>query len=285
MRNHNKVTHAMVRAVSKVDAAALQRMRILDRLGEAIGEAVQALYAQVADAPETGFHFPTGHAAAAQAGYRDEDLAAVPDEVLARFAGVGCPWRAARPQPGARILDLGCGSGTDLFVAADAVGDAGEAVGLDMTPAMVARTRAALERHAVTNARVMQGRMPKFPAELDGPFDLVTSNGALNLVPEKEATLKRIHGLLAPEGRLVLADIALARPPSAACLANAELWAECLVGAFTEDAYLRALEGAGFSDVEVHARRDYFADSPSEATRETARDLGGFAWVVTARRS
>lgn len=267
-----------------MDAAALERLRILDRLGAVIGEAVQELYSAVAAHPDSGFHFPTGREAALQVGYSVEDLEAVPEEVLARFAGVGCPLAVAALVPGDHVLDLGCGAGTDLFVAARRVGPDGRVVGLDMTTGMVEWARAAVERHRIGNVTVVPARMPKFPPDL-GPFDIVVSNGALNLVPEKEMALKRVHALLRPGGRLALADIALQRPPSAACLADANLWAECLVGAFTEEAYLDTLETVGFSDVRVHARHDYFASSPSVATRETARDLGGFAWVVSARRS
>lgn len=270
--------------MGKNDASALARIRILNLLGEEIGRAVQDLYVQVASTPEAGFHFPTGRTAAVAAGYPLEVLKSVPEEVLARFAGVGCPWSAIDLVEGDRVLDLGCGGGTDLFIAARRVGPTGHVYGVDLTPAMVASTQDAIQRERLQNAEVLQARAPHIPDLAGGPVDVVTSNGALNLVPEKEATLRRLHTLLRPGGRLVLSDIALARPPATACLRNAKLWAECLVGAFTEEAYIDALEQAGFSDVVVHDRRDYFSASPSAETRDTARDLGGFAWVLSARR-
>lgn len=268
----------------KPDPAMLERLRILDRLGEEISLAVRELYASLARAPATEFHFPTGAAAARAAGYAEEDLRHVPPSALERFAGVACPWKHERARPGERVLDLGCGAGTDLVIAARSVGDAGAVTGLDLTDAMVAAARATLAEAEIRNGAVVQARAPQLPPA-PAPFDRVISNGVLNLVPDKDGTLRRLHQLLRPGGRLILADIALERPPAAACLARADLWAECLVGAFTEEDYLAALERTGFGEVKVHERRDYFATSPSEETRETARDLGGFAWVVSATRA
>lgn len=265
------------------DPTTLARMRVLDVLGDEIGRAVTNLYRDVADDPSEGYHFPTGRRAAELAGYDEKDLAAVPEGTLARFAGVGCPFRYARPEPGDAVLDLGCGAGTDLFIAAHAVGEQGRVVGVDLTDRMVEAASSALDEAGIGHAEVVQARAPKL--DVSGPFDLVTSNGSLNLVPDKERTLARLHDLLRPGGRLVVADIALTHPPSMACLADAELWAECLVGAYTEERYLEALEAAGFEDVTVHERRDYFQHSPSEKTRETAKDLGAFAWVFEAARS
>lgn len=266
-----------------VDPAALERLRVLDRLGEEISRAVEALYSQVAGSPDDGFHFPTGRRAAELAGYARDDLDALPPEVVARFAGVGCPLPRARLAPGERVLDLGCGAGTDVLLAARRVGPTGSVVGLDLTDGMVRAARAAVDAQRLPNVRIVQARAPDL-SPAGGPFDVVVSNGALNLVPDKRTTLRRVHQLLRPGGRLAFADIALERPPSAACLSSASLWAECLVGAFTEEDYLAALAEAGFVDVEASDQRDYFATSSSEETRETARDLGGFAWVVTARR-
>lgn len=264
------------------DPTMLARMRVLEVLGDEIGRAVTNLYRDVADDPSEGYHFPTGRRAAELAGYDEEDLAKVPDGTLARFAGVGCPFRYARPGSGDAVLDLGCGAGTDLFIAAQAVGKQGRVVGVDLTDRMVEAASSALEDAGIDHAEVVQARAPKL--DVTGRFDMVTSNGSLNLIPDKERTLSRLHDLTRPGGRLAVADIALEHPPSMACLADAELWAECLVGAYTEERYLEALETAGFEDVTVHERRDYFQHSPSEKTRETAKDLGAFAWVIEARR-
>lgn len=264
------------------DPTTLARLRVLEILGDEIGRAVTSLYRDVARDPGQGYHFPTGRRAAELAGYADEDLDKVPDGTLARFAGVACPFEHARPGPGDAVLDLGCGAGTDLFIAAHDVGEEGRVVGVDLTDRMVEEASSALKEAGIGHAEVVQARAPKL--DVAGPFDLVTSNGALNLVPDKEGTLARLRDLVRPGGRVVLADIALTHAPSMACLADAELWAECLVGAYTEERYLDAVQEAGFEEVTVHDRRDYFQHSPSKKTRETAEDLGAFAWVIGARR-
>lgn len=257
-------------------------MRVMELLGEEIGEVVEDLYTSVAREPGQGFHFPTGPKAARLAGYTEDAINSAPDEVVERFAGVGCPLAHADLAEGQAVLDLGSGAGLDVFLAAQAVGPNGRVVGVDLTEDMVEIAGSALAEAGLDHARVVQERAP--PLEVEGPFDRVTSNGVLNLIPDKEQVLDRLHELLRPGGRLVLSDIVLSTPPSIACLSDAELWAECLVGSFTEDEYLQALEDAGFEDVDVRERRDYFQHSASKKTRETAEDLGAFAWVLTAER-
>lgn len=270
-------------SMSGPDTTRLERMRVMDVLGGEIGRVVEELYTSVAREPEKGFHFPTGASAARLVGYPEPWLRTVPDGVVERFAGVGCPLRFATPRQGEAVLDLGSGSGTDVFVAAGHVGPTGRVVGVDLTESMVELARGALKKAGVEHASIVRTRAPKLKVE--GPFDLVTSNGVLNLIPDKEAVLDRLHGLLAPDGRLVLSDIALTHAPSIACLSDAELWAECLVGAFTREEYIEAVKEAGFEDVTVQEEWDYFQHSDSKKTRETAEDLGAFAWVITARRA
>lgn len=265
-----------------VDTTRLARMRVMELLGEEIGDVVEELYTTVASQPDKGFHFPTGPEAARLAGYPKAAIASIPEEVVERFAGVGCPLAYVDLEEGQRVLDLGSGAGMDVFLAAHRVGPTGRVVGVDLTEDMVEIAEGALEAAGVDHASVVQGRAP--PLDVEGLFDVVTSNGVLNLIPDKEAVLERLHELLVPGGRLVLSDIALSRSPSIACLSDAELWAECLVGAFTDEKYLQAVEDAGFADVTVEMRHDYFQHSESAKTRETAEDLGAFAWVITARR-
>ncbi len=272
--------HFMVMATP--DSTSLDRMRVLDRLGAEIGRAVSELYTQVASDPHEPFHFPTGREAALLAGYAPVDLDEAPLPMVERFAGVGCPLPNAGLRAGDNVLDIGCGAGLDLWLSARQVGPQGNAVGIELTAAMAKTARDAMHESGVRNARVVEARAPKF--QVDGPFDLITSNGVLNLIPEKERTLERLHALLRPGGTLTVADIVLARPPAVACLADAKLWAECLVGAYTEEAYVKALKDAGFTDLKIHSRRDYFSHSSSKKTRETAQDLGASAWELSARR-
>lgn len=264
------------------DPTRLSRMRVMDLLGGEIGRVVSELYTDVAEAPQREFHFPTGPRAVRLAGYPEEALERVPEHVLARFAGVGCPLEHVALEPGDAVLDIGSGSGTDLFLASHRVGPSGRVVGVDLTEQMVEVSQAALEEEGLHQAEVARSRAPEI--DVDGRFDVVTSNGVVNLIPDKHGVLERLHELLEPGGRLVLADIALGEPPSRACLRDVELWAECLVGSFTEEEYLDALETTGFEEVTVEQRRDYFQHSSSEKTRRTAEDLDAFAWVLTARR-
>lgn len=267
----------------RVDTTRLARMRVMELLADEIGEVVEQLYETVATEPAKGFHFPTGPRAARLAGYGGKAIEEVPNEVVERFAGVGCPLAHVELAEGDAVLDLGAGAGMDVFLAAKQVGSSGRVVGVDLTERMVEIARSALRDAGIEHATVERRRAP--PLDVDGPFDVITSNGVLNLIPDKEAVLDRLYELLAPGGRLVLSDIALSQPPSIACLSDAQLWAECLVGAFTEDEYLQAVQDAGFEDVTVQTRHDYFRDSASAKTRATAEDLGAFAWVLTARRS
>ncbi len=262
------------------DATRLARMRVMELLGEQIGDVVEELYSTVAADPDEPFHFPTGPKAAGLVGY-PEEMQELPAAVVERFAGVGCPLKHEEPRQGDAVLDVGCGAGTDVFVAARKVGPSGRVVGVDLTGEMVRLAQGALDEAGIDHAIVLEGSFPR--ADVEGPFDLVTSNGVLNLIPAKERVLEELRGLLRPGGRLVLSDIVLTHPPSRACLMDTKLWAECLVGAFTEDEYLDAVEAAGFGQIQVHERRDYFQHSASKKTRETAEDLGAFAWVITAR--
>ncbi len=269
--------------MSAPDSTSLDRIRVLDRLGSEIGRAVSELYTQVASDPLAEFHFPTGREAALLAGYDAADLGEAPKDMVDRFAGVGCPLQNAAIEEGDRVLDVGSGAGLDLYLCAKRTGAQGEAVGIELTKAMVETAQETLGRHGVKNATVVQARAPKF--QVDGPFDVITTNGVLNLIPEKERTLERLHELLAPGGTITIADIVLARPPAVACLADAKLWAECLVGAYTEETYVKAMKDAGFTDLKIHTRRDYFSNSSSKKTRETAADLGASAWELTAKRA
>lgn len=265
------------------DTTALDRMRVLDRLGSEIGRAVSELYTEVASEPSQGFHFPTGREAARLAGYDAGDLDDAPAEMVDRFAGVGCPLRNVTINAGDHVLDLGSGAGVDLYLAATRAGTKGRVLGVELTEAMAHTARKCLEKNGIRNTTVVQARAPKF--QVDGPFDVITTNGVLNLIPEKERTLERLYDLLAPGGTLTIADIVLARPPAVACLADAKLWAECLVGAYTEENYVNALKEAGFTQLKIHNQRDYFSHSSSQKTRETAADLGASAWELTAKRA
>lgn len=249
---------------------------------DVILDAVRRMYTDVARAPEREFHFPTGRRACEFVGYPDATLDALPIRVVESFAGVGNPFAAEAIRPGDVVLDVGSGSGTDVFIASRQVGPAGRVYGLDTTPAMREKLRANLRAAAITNVEVVQGDAEEIPLP-DASVDVVTSNGVLNLVPDKRRAFRELARVLRPGGRVQIADIVLGRRASEACRSDPELWAECIVGATTEGAYLSHLREAGLTDAEVIARLDYFARSSPE-TREVAESLGAVAIVLRARK-
>jgi SAM-dependent methyltransferase/TusA-related sulfurtransferase len=195
------------------------------------------------------------------------------------FAGVGYPFAANVIRAGDTVLDIGSGSGTDVLLAAQAVGATGQVIGLDMTVAMLAKLEASVAAAGGFNVRRLEGNAETIPLP-DASVDVITSNGVLNLVPDKRAAFAEIHRVLRPGGRVQVADIALGRPLTGDCLSNPRLWAECIVGATLEDEYVALLHTAGFEAVETLGRLDYFAASTSAETRSIARSFnaGSIVW-------
>jgi arsenite methyltransferase len=250
---------------------------------EVILDAVRRMYTAVAREPEQGFHFPTGRPACEFEGYPAELLDPLPAEALASFAGVGFPFLAQVIRQGDTILDVGSGSGTDALIAARLVGPGGRVVGLDMTEAMRQRLLANAEAMGAENVEVLAGTAEEIPLP-DTSVDVVTTNGVLNLVPDKPRAVREIHRVLRPGGWLQLADIVLGSSPSEACRSKPELWAECIVGATRLEEYLGLFRRAGFEEPEVLLELDYFGRSPSKGTRDLAASLGARTIVMRARR-
>jgi TusA-related sulfurtransferase len=146
---------------------------------------------------------------------------------------------------------------------------------------MLAKLEASAAATGISHVRTLEGNAECLPLP-DACVDVVTSNGALNLVPDKRAAFAEIHRVLKPGGRLQIADIALGQPLSGDCLANPKLWAECIVGATQEDAYRALIEGAGLTGVEVLGRLDYFCASTSAETRSIARSFNACSMVLRA---
>ena len=239
-------------------------------------DAVQAMYTDVADDPFRGFHFPTGRAACVLAGYPEAWLDAIPATAVESFAGVGFPFSANVIRPGDTVLDVGAGAGTDVFCSALATGPAGTVIGLDLTSAMLAKFRRNIAMGNFANVQSLEGNAEEIPLR-DGSVDAATSNGVLNLVPDKARAFAEIHRVLRPGGKAQIADIVLATLPGENSRTNPKLWAECVVGAATEESYLDLIRAAGFADVTVLRRWDYFAASSSANTRRIAETLGAVA--------
>jgi arsenite methyltransferase len=170
---------------------------------------VSALYARVASDPAGEFHFHRGQDYAARLlGYDAQEVAALPATATASFAGVGNPHAISTIQPDERMLDIGCGAGMDLLLAAKRVGPSGRAVGVDMTPEMRERALASAHAAGLRNVEVRAGDAEALRVE-DASVDVVISNGVLNLVPDKRKAYSEIARVLRPGGRLLLADIAV----------------------------------------------------------------------------
>ena len=139
------------------------------------------------------------------------------------FAGVANPWVLGRIDSGAVVLDLGCGAGTDLLIAAQMAGAAGTAIGVDMTPAMLERARRSAERMGLANVEVHEGLIESLPVA-DGSIDVVTSNGVIDLVPDKDAVFNEIDRVLRPGGRLQIADVVIHEEVSEDARKRIDLW-------------------------------------------------------------
>lgn len=256
---------------------------IVSQKREAIHRAVRDMYTAVACEPERQFHFPTGRAACELLGYPADCLADLPQQAVESFAGVGYPFAAGVIREGDRVLDVGSGSGTDALISARLVGPRGRVYGLDMTAPMRAKLQATAAAAGVANLEVLEGDAEAIPLA-DASVDVVTTNGVLNLVPDKARAIAEIHRVLKPGGRLQIADIALARPVAERFRQDPQLWAECVVGAVEEERYIAMLRNAGFENVERIADLDYFSLSSSAKTREVARLFNAHSVALRAQK-
>jgi SAM-dependent methyltransferase len=167
---------------------------------------IQGKYTDVALTPERGFHFHTGRPLAAMLGYAPDDVDWLPPATIDSFAGTGNPLRMGALPAGARVLDVGCGAGFDTLLAARQVGSRGTVIAVDMTEAMLQRTREGAAALGLANVEVRQGFAEILPVEA-ASVDVVISNGAINLCPDKVAVMREIHRALRPGGRIQIADI------------------------------------------------------------------------------
>ena len=200
--------------------------------------------------------------------------------MIASFAGVDNPFAAGPIPAGSTVLDLGSGGGFDVVVASRLVGPTGRVIGVDMTPAMLERSRRVTAELGLANVELRDGILEDLPVD-DGSVDVIISNGVLNLVADKPRALAEAHRVLRSGGVLQVADIAVGREVPDAVRCDIELWTDCIAGGQSVDDWRALITGAGFTDLEVGAPTDAFGGAAGE---DHARSYAVFAHTFRARR-
>ncbi len=221
---------------------------------------VKDMYRHVARGDDAELHFEVGRHVAERLGYPAGLLDSIPAEALASFAGVGHHLDLADLKPGEAVLDLGSGSGTDVFCAATLVGDSGRVVGVDMTDEQLAKAARLRDRDGFAQVELVEAHIEELPFE-DASFDAVVSNGVINLSPLKGRVFAEAARVLRPGGRLAISDIVSGRALKERTRRNVDLWAACIAGAIPRDSYLEAIRAQGLR-VEAVRRNDYRFVSP-----------------------
>lgn len=246
---------------------------------EELDREIAAMYRDVANETAGDLHFPTGRRLAESLGYPADLLDRLPNGAVNSFAGVGYHFGLARLRLGERVLDLGSGSGMDVFAAALQVGPIGSVTGVDVTPEQLAKAERLNGYERVT---FRSGRIEALPFE-DRSFDVVISNGVINLASDKRAVFSEAARVLRPGGRLALADILTARPIAPNTVGQADLWAACIAGASQVDDYLADIAAARLELQVVQDNPGY--SFTSERAKRTSSKYGARSVSLLALKS
>jgi arsenite methyltransferase len=188
--------------------------------------------------------------------YNPELLLDLPVDVSGFSLGCGDPVTLAGLAPGSTVLDLGSGGGLDCFLAAKQVGPTGHVIGVDMTPEMLERARAAAQKMGIPNVEFRYGFLEELPVE-DNHVDVILSNCVINLAPDKAPVFAEAFRVLKPGGLFSVSDIVIRGELSAELKKDMEAWSACVSGAMPEQEYIEKLTTAGFTDIQVQATGEF----------------------------
>lgn len=232
---------------------------IRDHYGKAIKLHTENKTSSCCSPQPVEFDKDTAERFAKMAGYNDEQLSDMPENVTS--FGCGNPVAFMNVKEGETVLDLGSGSGLDLILASKKVGDTGKVIGLDMTDEMIDVCRSNLEKAGVKNSQVLKGEMEDMPVA-DSEVDWIISNCVINLSPDKKKVFAEAYRVLKPGGQVMVSDIVTIGMPDE-YRDSISAWVGCIAGAVEEDEYIKLMEEAGFVDVKVTGKMVYTGDALS----------------------
>lgn len=186
-----------------------------------------------------------------------EDYTHLPGYVGEADFGLGCgiPVEFAGIKAGDTIVDLGSGAGNDVFVARALTGETGKVIGIDMTPAMIAKANKNKEKLGFTNVSFIEAEIENMPLP-ENTADVIVSNCVLNLVPSKERAFAEMYRILKPGGHFTVSDVVIEGEMSPELQRASELWAGCVTGAIAKDKYLNIIAETGFTSITIHKTRE-----------------------------
>jgi arsenite methyltransferase len=232
---------------------------------------VKKMYRDVALTPKAEYHFEMGRLLAEKLGYEKECLDLIPAASIESFAGVGYFCDIANFKEADKVLDLGSGSGMDTFIAALKVGKTGHVTGIDMTDEQLEKATQLAKEAKCDNVSFVKGKLEQLLVP-DSHFDVVISNGVINLCPDKERVFAEVARVLKPKGRMVIADIVTEHQLPENIVCDSTLWASCIGGAEQEGNYRNSIETAGVKVLYVRNNSAY--EFISKSARGASKQYG-----------